>query len=109
MTKEPESEIEIKNHEFPLPQGEINIYKDYFGANIVGVQRGSDHQPLITISYPLVIKSVEARNGPQLEFEFYDFVTRPLEIRLKAVILYKAPLFVIEQYKKKCVDLFTQT
>lgn len=91
---------------FSLPKGVINVFKDYSGNFIVGVQRGSDHQPLIRVCYPLILKY-----GPKGIpcFRHYDCVVMPKKIRIKVVGLYEASIFIIDNYKTACGRLYRAT
>jgi hypothetical protein len=89
--------------EMNLPNGAINIFKDYSGNFIVGVQRGSDHQPLIRVFYPLILNYTICGKPC---FHLYDSVVMPKEIRIKVVGLYKANDFIIDNYKTSCSRLY---
>lgn len=76
----------------------IRVFEDYQGRTVTGIQRGTDHQPLIRILYPLYL---DMEN-----FALIDDDVKPIEIRLKVVMVYDANERIKNEYIKACAKLF---
>jgi hypothetical protein len=86
----------------------IKVIGDYYKNFIVGIQEGTDHQPLIRLKNPLILQYFQklATKKTTPRFQAYDTFCPPKELRVKAVVMYDAGEELIRHYKEHCAKIF---
>ena len=76
------------------------------GLTVIGLQKESDHARLVRVQDPLLFRYEKSKDGTIMNFQAYDTVAKPREVRFRVDAMYRANEDQTRQYEAARATIF---